>query len=217
MLAITYSPSDSDLAKRLLVDLTAKGYSVSDVQLTGRGNILIVLVSPASNTEVTVQNRILSALDNGQHIIPVMANTAPIPKLIDHLKPFDFTSTYPIEVLGEQIEHLSSPNAGLPLKVLTPAARAKNRNVGYWFFALALIWFILGIVLVGFFGIQAPREEYNTINTEVAATIMVIIDENLPRSTVEAENFQATVQAAPTAQRPLLAATATAIAAQNNK
>lgn len=217
MLAITYSADDSNLAKRLSTDLKANGQLVSESPLSGTEHILIVLNSPSSNMDVEVQNRIAGALDNGQHIVLILAQAAKIPKLIDHLKPLDFTTGYPINTLVEQITHLSSSNAGVPLKVLTPAARMKNRNVGYWLFALALVWFILGVVLVGVFGIQAPREEYNTINTEVAATIMVIIDENLPRSTVEAENFQATVQAAPTAQRPLLVATATALAARTNK
>ena len=217
MLTVTYANEDTELAKRLIQDLKTKGHSVSETAQTGEDHIFIAIVSPSSNADERVQTSITAALDNSQHIIPVMAQAAPLPKWIDHLKPLDFTAGYPITALIDHIALLSSSNAGLPLKVLTPAARTKNRNSGYWLFALALLWFILGVVLVGFFGIQAPREEYNTVNTEVAATIIVIIQGNLPHSTDEAANFPATVQAVPTAQRPLLVATATAMATRNQK
>lgn len=217
MLIIAYASQDAELAQRLINDLKTKGHSISETPQTGGEHILLALISPASNANESVQTNLTTALDSSQHIIPVMVQSAPLPKWIDHLKPLDFTAGYPLNTLIEQISLLSSSNAGLPLKVLTPAARSKNRNSGYWLFALALLWFILGVVLVGFFGIQAPREEYNTINTEVAATIIVIIQGNLPRSTEDALNFPATVQAAPTAQRPLLVATATALATRTRK
>lgn len=217
MLIISYANEDAELARRLLQDLRAKGHTISEAPQMGREHILITLISPAANRDERVQASITTALDNSQHIISVMAQTAPLPKWIDHLKPLDFAAGYPFQTLLDQISVLSSPNAGLPLKVLTPAARVKNRNSGYWLFALALLWFILGVVLVGFFGIQAPREEYNTIETQKAATIIVVIQGNLPRSTEDALNFPATVQAAPTAQRPLLVATATALATYSQK
>ncbi|MEZ4667638.1 MAG: hypothetical protein R3E39_06935 [Anaerolineae bacterium] len=217
MLTITHAQEDAQLAHKLINDLTKQGQAISETPQKGREHILIAVISPASNNDLQVQTAITDALDNSQHIIPVLAQAAVLPKWIDHLKALDFTDSYPLDTLIKQIELLSSGKAGLPLKVLTPRARGKNRNVGYWLAALALVWFILGIILVGFFGIQAPREEYNNIDTEVAATVMVILEGNIPHSTEEAANFPATVQAAPTAQRPLLEATATAIATRTGK
>ncbi|MBL8118846.1 MAG: hypothetical protein JNJ78_15045 [Anaerolineae bacterium] len=210
MLTFAYAPEDAKLGDRLKTDLQQKGFESSDTLQKGSGNLLILLVSAASNSNSGVQNALLEALDSGLHIIPVMAENAALPKYIDHLKGLDFTSEYPLETLVKQIETLTSANAGLPMKVLTPAARQKNRGIGLWLGALVIFWFIAGVIAVGLFGIQAPREEYNTIETEVAATIAVIVDKNLPRSTEEAANFPATVQAVPTSQRPLLIATATA-------
>jgi hypothetical protein len=115
-----------------------------------------------------------------------------------------------VELEKRILQHLSSSNATLPLKVLTPTVIRKNRNYGYWLALIVIIWFIFGVILVGFFGIQAPRDEYNNVNTQAAATIQGYLRRNQPHTTEDAVNFPATVQAAPTAQRPFLIATATA-------
>jgi hypothetical protein len=213
MITLTYDPQDSALATRLTQDLKAQGFSINDTLAPGKGNILVAFASPASNANKTVQDVITQAYDNGQHVVIVNAQPAPIPKFINHLKAFDFAAGYPLSELVEQLKLLASPEAGLPLKVLTPKTRKKNRGSGLWLTIVVLIAFAWGIILVGFFHQQAPVEEYNNIDTEVAATVAVIISKNLPHSTQEAENFPATVQAVPTAQRPLLIQTATALVA----
>jgi hypothetical protein len=93
---------------------------------------------------------------------------------------------------------------------LTPKQKKRNQRIGAWLAGVALLWFIIGIILVGVYGIHAPVEEYNTDNTIVAATVDNILEQYRPRSTEDALNFDATVQAAPRSSRPLLAATATA-------
>ncbi len=212
-LVLAYAAQDAALASRLEKDLQAKGYTFKSELSSDSHDMLIALISPASTADKMVEKSIIQALDSVQHIIPVQVATAPLPKLIDHLKPVDFTAAYALDALVEQITTLSSPDARRPLKVLTPSVRRANRGTASWLAILAVIWFIIGIVLVGFYGIQAPREEYNNIDTEVAATIEGYVRQNLPHSTEEAINFPATVQAAPTSQRPLLIATATAMVA----
>ncbi len=213
MITLTYHTQDSVLANRLTQDLKAKGYSISDTLTTDKSNILVVITSPASNSDATIQNTITQAFDNGQHVVMVNAQPTAVSKLTNHLKALDFSNGYPLPALLDHLKVLSSPEAGLPLKVLTPKARAKNRGFGIWLTVIVLAWFIVGLVVVGFFGLQAPVEEYNTVDTEVAATVASIVQKNLPHSTDEALNFPATVQAVPTAQRPILMETATALVA----
>ncbi len=213
MITLAYDPQDSALADRITKDLTSQGFSISATLTPGKENILVAFGSPASNQNKSVQDVITQAFDNGQHVVVINAQSTPISKLVNHLKTFDFVTGYPLTALVDQLKLLTSPQAGLPLKVLTPKARVKNRGSGLWVMIIVLLSFIVGLVLVGFFRLQAPVEEYNTIETEVAATIANIVSKNLPRSTEEAINFPATVKAVTTAQRPLLVASATALVA----
>ncbi len=213
MITLAYDPQDSALATRLTQDLKTQGFSISNSLAPGKDNLLVAFASPASNNNKTVQDVIAQAYDNSQHVVVVNAQPAPTSKFINHLKAFDFVNSYPLQELVGQLKLMASPEAGLPLKVLTPKARVKNRGSGIWLTIIVLIAFIWGLVLVGFFGQQAPVEEYNTIDTEVAATVASIVQKNLPHSTQEAVNFPATVQAVPTAQRPILIQTATALLA----
>ncbi len=212
-LVLAYSSQDAALAVHLEKDLQAKGYATKTELTPDRQNVLIVLLSPNSTVDTTVQETITQALDNGQHIIPLQIGMIMMPKLINHLQAINFSDRYPLNALLERIAYVTSPEAKLPLKVLTPAARKANRSTGYWLAILAIIWFIIGIIAVGVFGIQEPQDEFNNVDTEVAATIGVYLELNLPHTTQEAENFPATLQAAPTAQLPFLIATATAMVA----
>jgi len=216
MLQMIAAPEAAGLATRLKNDLQATGYVVNDDLPPGREHLLIVVLSPAAWANPTVQATAIRALDNSQHIIPVLTDGASLPKLIAHLTALDFTTDYSFEALKQLVDRLSAPDAPPPLRVLTPAVRGANRRIGYWLFILVLIWFIVGVILVGVFRVQAPTEEYNSIATFAQATINVYVGRNLPRSTEDAINFPMTLQAAPTAQRPLLIATATRLAGGNS-
>ena len=210
-LVLAYAQDDAALGSRLEKDLQAKGWTIQPKLAADTANILIVFID---------------GLDRLLQIIPVQSASAPLPKLIDHLQMVNFVEGYPLEALLERINIAASPNAPRPLKVLTPTRKKNNRgtamwlvihtgapNLGLlWLVILAVIWFIIGVVGVGIFKIQAPVEEYNGVDTEVAATIQQYLSTNIPHSTEDAINFPATVQAAPTAQQPLLIATATAMA-----
>ncbi|PJF25075.1 MAG: hypothetical protein CUN53_14625, partial [Phototrophicales bacterium] len=67
-------------------------------------------------------------------------------------------------------------------------------------------------------GIQAPRREYDAVNTEVALTNAPIIAAELaeyarllPRNGEAAAGFESTLRAVPTAYRAFVAGTATAV------
>lgn len=210
-LTVTAAPDDQALADRIGHDLKANGQTVVPEVAAGSKNLLIAIFSPASVNSPAVLGQVYRALDNGQHVIAVLAKPTPLPKLIDHLRPLDFSTDYQPAALLTEIQRLTAPDAPLPLKVLTPNTRRKNNNLGYWLALLALVWLIIGFVAIGIGGLQAPRDEYNSIETIEAATVNAVLARNIPRSTDEAANFPATLLAAPTAQRPLLIGTATAI------
>ncbi len=212
-ITVISAPGDAALADRVRQDLQAAGYALVDTPPAEAGHILVAVLSPAGGSDPAVNAAITTALDNGQHVLPVLAQAAPLPKWIDHLAVLDFSDHYDAEALRQYAAALAAPGAARPLKVITPRVQAANRRAGLWLGALAVLWLVIGLVLVGVFHVQAPLEEFNTVDTLEAATIQAAVGRNLPRSTQEAENFPLTIEAAPTAQRPLLIATGTALVA----
>jgi hypothetical protein len=213
MIHISAAPEDAAFAARLKTDLEQAGYPLGDTLPSGSGNLLIAVLSPTAWANVSLQGDVIRAMDASQHVIPVLTGNAKLPRFIEHLTPVDFSSGYNLDALKGEVDRLTAPGAPAPMRVLTPSVKGRNNRIGYWLFLLAILWFVIGVVLVGVFRVQAPTDEYNTIATFAQATINVYVGKNLPRSTAEAENFPATIQAAPTAQRPLLIATGTAMAA----
>lgn len=221
MLKITYTPKDAALAERMLSDLRGAGYQVEDIRANGAAqeheDVLIVVLSPDANDDTNVQNTMIKALDNSQHIIPVLAAPGELPKLIDHLNVLDFSEKYDFETLRARVEVTLAPDAALPLRVRTPRVKRSNRSVGILLGLLALIWFALGLYGVGVLGIQAPEEEYARLDTEAAITQAFLMNPELdryglflPNSTEAAQNYEGTLRAVPTVYRPFMAATATA-------
>lgn len=213
MITVISAPGDNDLSARIQQDLQTAGYIIGDKIEAGTGNLLVLVLSPEGSTDPGVNQAMIEALDNNQHILPVLAKPTQMPKLIDHLTVLDFSQQYDAEALRTYVAALSAPNAGRPMTVITPKIQRANRRIGLWLAGLSVIWFIIALILVGVFHVQAPIEEYNTVDTLEAATVQVVLGRSQPRTTQDALDFPTTLQAAPTAQRPLLMATATAIAA----
>lgn len=201
-MTIIFHQSDAALAARIQNDLPRN--------LNADTN-LIVTLSPKAVQDSAIQNAIVQALDQNRRIVPVLAQATPLPKLIEHIEPLDFTEGYPLDIL---IAKLSAPADSLHLKVRTPSVNNSNRRTAYVIAAVVLLMFLGGIYLVGVMGIQAPAEEFNNVETEIIETRDYYVDSVLPRSTEDALNFQATVDAARPTLRPVLIATATAIAGQ---
>lgn len=221
MLKITYTQKDEALAERMLSDLRRAGYQIEDIRANGtaqtRQDVLIVVLSPEANADANVQNTVVAALDNSQHIIPVFTTPAELPKLIDHLGGLDFSGEYDFDALRAKVEETLAPDAPLPLRVRTPTVKRSNRSVGIVLGLLALLWFVLGLYGVGVLGIQAPQDEYDAVATEAALTQAFLMNPELdryaqflPSSEDSAQNYAATLRAVPTVYRPFMAATATA-------
>jgi hypothetical protein len=202
MATIIYHPSDSALADRIQADVA---------HLAGGGGVSIVIVSPQATADPVVQAAIVEAVERRQRIVPVLAKAGPLPELIEHLAAVDFSESYDFERLAAS---LSAVTSGLHMKVRTPQTIAANRRAGLVVAVLAILMFVAALYGVGVLGIQAPAAEFAAVETDVVATRNAYIDAALPHTTDEAANFQATVDAAATALRPLLVATATAVAGQ---
>lgn len=202
MATIVFNPGDAAIAERIRADLTV---IISDE------NLSIFVWSPQAAADPDIQAAVADAIDQHRHIVPVLVQAAPLPRLIEHLEPVDFSEGYDFDRLIARLA--ASPNE-LQMKVLSPGTVANNRRIGLIVAFFAMGMFLAGLYGVGVMGLQAPAEEYAAVETEIIQTRNAYIDAALPRSTEDALNFQATVDAAAPTLRPLLVATATAIAVE---
>jgi hypothetical protein len=215
-LGLLYAPGDAEFARRLRDALAERGYTAADGVQPGDETLALLVQTPAAFADSDVMSGVYAALDAQQHVIPVMRTNAPLPKLIAHLTPIDFSGAFAMDELTARIDYLLSPDGPAPLVLLTPSRRRRNRKAGWVFTVLALAIFAIGIYMVGVLGLRSPTEEYDAVETQrvdVRNTIIApTLDAFLPRSSEDAANFQPTVDAMPTRLRPFLAATATALA-----
>lgn len=217
VLKFAYAAADAALANRMINDLRGS-HTISEGPAATGYQLLVLVLSQAGLADAGVTDALYDALDDSKHIIPVLAEPVAVPRLINHLTPADFSGgAYPIDDLRNAIGYLTGPDAPLPMRVLTPRTKKKNRNIGLIVFLAAFIMFMAGIIGVGVYHLQAPAEEYNAIETQIVQTRDAIIGptlnalgQYLPRSTEEASVFEATLQRMPTVHRPFMEATATA-------
>lgn len=199
MVNIIYTPADQALAEQIQAEIQEAGETV------------LVLVSSHSASDAQVRSDLVRALDNNRRIVPVLVEAAELPKMIEHLEPVDFTRGANMDALRTRLADVTRE---LHLKVHTPSVQAANRRTAIVVAVGAIIMFIAALYGVGVLGIQAPQEEYDAVETQIIETRNAYIEDVLPRSTEDALNFEATVQDAAPTLRPLLSATATAVAGQ---
>ena len=219
MLKVINTSSDQAVAQRILTDFRQTGYEISSEPLV-HGDIAILLLSQTAIADQTLQAALIKALDLSLHIVPVMIQAVELPELINHLDVIDFSSGYDFAVLRQQVDLERSPEAPMVMRVRTPNVKRSNRSAGIVLAVAALIMFAVGLYAVGVLHIQAPIQEFNSVDTEVALTVdkivapvMATYAQFYPRSTQDAANYVATLKAVPTVYRPFVEATATAIIA----
>lgn len=224
MHTLIYAPADAALAEQIAAALRQARLNVTDLTTSAAPKLdqpsrsALIAVIGATPDDPALMNAIAAALDSGQHIVPVTLTQNPLPKLIDHIVPVDFSESVDMAALQMRIDEVESGAAGAPMRVRTPAVRRANRQAGWFLAALAIGMFAVGIYGVGVLGIQAPRREYDAVNTEIALTNAPIIAAELaeyarllPRDGESAAGFESTLRAVPTAYRPFVAGTATAV------
>ncbi len=207
---LIYAEADIKLAMRIRGDLEAESIRVVDDL---QDNSVVVAVLSASGVQSQkVINMLNVASDKYHHILPILAEMVKLPRVIDHLGALDFSQTYSGKNLLNRVNELASPNAPKPLTALTPAKRKQNVQSSIFYAVVAFGIFVMGIIGVGVFGLQAPEDEYYGIETQVYLTQRVYIDKSLPRNSEEAINFEATIPFIPTKARVEAIGTATWIA-----
>ncbi len=216
MISLAYDPTDAALAARLTADLRVAGDTVVEGAQTGRAAVLIVLVSPRLTPDSPVMQAIYNALDQGQVIVPALTGGASLPPELDHLRPVDLNARYDVAALRARIAE--GQQATWQPRVRTPKVRQSNRRTVVWVAAIALFVFVFGLWSISTFKLQAPPEDYGPVYTLDAQTrdailrpTMEFLSTSLPRSTQQAADFPATLNAVPTLIRPFIASTTTAI------
>ena len=220
MLILISSRQDAARAEALRQQLANFGYKFAGDVGTSTSPV-IALLSAAALQDAEANAALYAAIDSGHHIIPVVTEPLTLPKEIDHLAPVALNEDTNLEVLRQHIDAALQPDVGLPLKVLTPATRRSNTRAGLVVGLLAFGMFMVGIIGIAVLNIEAPIEEYNLVDTEVAQTRDFLIAPTLegylrylPGSLEQAVEYPATLQAVPTRIRPFVAATATAVAVE---
>ncbi len=194
MIDIIHHSADAQLARRLQQQL-----SPMEVNAT------LVLLSPAAAEDEQLLAQLERALDAGRRIVPLLpaSGQVQLPTLIEHLEPQD-----PDDLAG--LQRRLQEDGSMRLRVHTASLRAGNRRTALVLLLFVAIMFLAALYGVGVLGLQYPHQEYDEVEERVVATRDAFIEQALPRSTEETEAFPVTVEAAATALRPLLSATATA-------
>lgn len=199
---VTLIYADRELGEKLEQALTEAGYTIQ------ADSPLVVVIDPEDKT---VMNAIIDALDNHRHILPILSKPVKLPQLIDNLRPLDFSESYSKDALLERVAELTDPKAPTPLTALTPHKRQQNMRMAYILIGVCVVMFIVALwgVMIGVF--VPPADEFAGVDTQVYLTRNWYIDQALPKSTEDAENFLPTVEHARETVQPFLIATATGI------
>lgn len=199
MISITYSAEQKVLAEIIRDDLSKAGFEPNQP-------VLLILVSAESNNDPSVQDEIKRGINKGMTIVPILAEKVAVPEQLDAYKPLNLSAGYKRAPLLTRLTQSTMTRDDV---------KKANRLAFTFIGGLAFVMFaaaVLGIMggVVGF-----PIAEYNEEATFQAEWVNGLIVETLefvqPRSTQDAENFPATLEAAPTRLFLYIRETATAL------
>lgn len=199
MISITYSAEDKTLAETIRDDLAQAGYQPAQP-------VLLVLVSSASNNDPSVQDEIKRAVNKGMTIVPILAENVSLPEILDAYKPLNLSGGYKRAPLLTRLSQSTMTRGDV---------KKANRLAFTFIGGLAVVMFLAAIL--GIMGglVAFPVDEYNEEATFQAEWVNGLIVETLefvqPRSTQDAQNFPATIEAAPTRLFLYIRGTATAL------
>jgi hypothetical protein len=222
MHTLIYTTDDSAFAARLAADTRRAGYTLNDSPPGKPDNqdahvsALVAVVSPAALRDAAFMTKLDAGMDAGLHLLVVFEQPIDLPKAINHVETFDFSGGIDVGGLGARLEAIQTGAAGLALRTRTPAVRKANRQTAAILAVMVFGMFAAGIYGVGVMGLQAPRDEYDAVDTMEAMTIQAYTVPELeqyarmiPAAGSDAD-FAATLRSIPTAYRPFVAGTATA-------
>lgn len=210
MLNISYGAESAALASQIEQDLKAARVRVYRDE-DGAPNVLIALITPQSSTDEAQVTAWNTAIQHKDFVLPVLTSGASLPNRLAQYDALNFNNGYDGAALLERLAQMSRREQQFPLRVVTPKTRRRNRRAALVLTVLSLAMFGAAIwgISVGLVGF--PEEEYEQVELEFQGTLGALVDNVLPRSTQDAQNFPATVDAVPTRLQPLLVQTATAL------
>ena len=198
MIHITFTADQAQLAQQIRDDLTGAFETAPP--------LLIILVSEASNQDPVVAEEIARARQSGVQLLPILMENVALPEPLVYEKPLNFTAGYRRDSLLRRLSQLTMTNREV---------RQANRRALLVIGAIAALMF--GLAIFGMVSglVAFPVAEYNEEATFQALWIDGLIRETLeyarPRSTDDALNFAATLEAAPTRLYYYARGTATAL------
>ncbi|MCY4538559.1 MAG: hypothetical protein OXE52_10060 [Chloroflexi bacterium] len=198
MIHITFSADQEQLARQIRDDLTGAFETAPP--------LLIVLVSAASNRDPVVAAEIARARQSGLQLLPILLENVALPVSLEYEKPLNFAAGYRRASLLRRLSQLS---------MTSREVRQANRRALLVIGAIAAVMF--GLAIMGMLSglVAFPVAEYNEEATFQSLWIDGLIRETLeyaqPRSTDDALNFAATLEAAPTRLYYYARGTATAL------
>ena len=199
MIKITYSADQKHLAEQIRNDLTQASFQPAQT-------VLLVLVSVESNNDPSVQDEIKGAIQKGYRVIPILTESVALPERLDAYKPLNFSKGYKAQTLRRHLSQTTMTDKDV---------KQANRRALIVIGGIALTMFIVGIIGIVGGMVAFPVDEYNEEATFQAEWIDGLIGETLefvqPRTTQDAVNFEATLEAAPTRLYLYIRETATAI------
>jgi hypothetical protein len=200
MLNIAFHPTDQALAEKLRADL-------GQTYIRLEKPMLIVLLSPAALADAEVSRSAQQALAEGSRVAVILPQAlASLPAPYDGLPTFSAPNgQYAMKALLAYLNRVDLGQARL----------ARSRALLLSMLAAVAVMFVLALWGVGSGQVRFPSSEYATDDALAFGQIQTLtfptLDPLMPRSTEDALAFPATVQAAPTRNRPFLAETATAL------
>lgn len=202
MLNITYATADQKTAEQIQEDL-------SQARLRLENEMLIVLLTPDSVKDATVQSAIKQAQDSGTIIAPVMLEKTALPDGLKKERTLDFSKKYDKNKLFAFVRGID----------VTKERISKNRRLLFVVGGASLLMFVISIVTISAGIVVFPADEYATENAIRDAQIATLVAPDIellrPRTTADALNFQSTLDAVENEDLlPFIIGTATAIPQQ---
>ncbi|MCS6835459.1 MAG: hypothetical protein NZ750_05510 [Anaerolineae bacterium] len=200
MLNIAFHPTDQALAEKLQADL-------SKTYIRLEKPMLIVLLSQAALADAEVSRSVQQAQAEGARIAVILPQAlTSLPAPYAGLPVFSATDgRYEMKGLMAYLNRVD----------LGETRIARSRALLLLMLVSVAVMFVLALWGVGSGQVRFPSSEYATDDAIAFSQIQTLtfptLDPLMPRSTEDALAFPATVQAAPTRNRPYLAGTATAL------
>lgn len=198
MLNIVYPPSAANLAEKMQTDL-------GRMSLKLEKHYTFVLVNADTTADSGVQHATDLALEDKHIVVPVLLDDSPVPDKLEDQPVLDMRRGYK---RGKLIDHVRRLELGRPVL-------QRNTRLLLILGGTTLVIFVVGILSIASGFVRPPLDEFATeeaINNAMIEEFLIpTLEGVLPRTTEDALNFPATVQAQPTRNRVYLALTGTAL------